>query len=149
MFLRTFLSIASVAAISAAAHAGGPCDTAGGKNCGQPALTAASTAPYMPAVKLAEALTRKEAALGREHPDTLATANALAALYKHIGKYTDAEYLYLNSLAACERTLGRTHALTLGTMKSLAVLYEAQGRQSEAALLLKRATQTDPSQLSY
>ena len=149
MFLRTFLSIVSVAAISAAAQAASPCDTPGATNCDKPALTATSTGPYSPAAKISEALARKQALLGQEHPETIATANALAALYKYLGKYTDAEYLYLNSLAACERTLGRTHALTLGTMKSLAALYEAQGRQNEAALLYKRATQTDTSQLSY
>ena len=84
-----------------------------------------------------------------ENPETQAAANALAAMYKGMGRYKDAEFLYIRSLEACERTLGSTHSLTVGTVKGLASLYESQGRHNEAVLLYKRAQKAEPAQLSY
>jgi tetratricopeptide (TPR) repeat protein len=148
MFLRTALTIVSAAALSAAAQAADPCGMPGHAGCDKPAV-AAPAHPYEPSVLLATALADKQARLGMEHPLTLAAANALAAMYKGLGRYKDAEFLYLRSLGACERTLGLKHSLTIGTLKGLAALYEAEGRQYEAALLYKRAGQAEPAQLNY
>jgi len=138
MFLRTFLTILGAAALSAPALAGGDvCDKS------------IAAVAYQPAAKLAASLAGKQAAYGLQHPDTIAASNALAAMYKGMHRYLDAEALYLRSLAALESTLGRGHSLTVGTMKSLAALYEAQGRQEEAALLYRRAGPAEPSQLAY
>ncbi len=148
MFLRAFLAVMSAAAFSAAAQAASACDVPGSADCSQPAAVSPGH-PYQPAALLAKALAGKQAQLGMEHPVTLATANALAAMYKGLGRYTDAEVLYLGTLEACERTLGFKHSLTLGTRKSLVSLYEAQGRHEEAALLQKRAAAADPGQYNY
>ena len=148
MFLRTFLNILGAAVLSTAAQAASPCETPGAQNCDRPAATT-SAATYEPAAKLASALALKQVSLGMEHPETLAAANALAAMYKGLHKYKDAEFLYLRSLDASERTLGKNHVLTLGTARGLAALYEAEGRKDEAAQLYKRASDTGPAQLSY
>lgn len=43
-------------------------------------------------------LEMRKTALGADHPDTLASVNKLAGLYKSQGKYEEAEPLYVSSL---------------------------------------------------
>ena len=73
-----------------------------------------------------------ERVLGPEHPDTLATVNNLASLYRSQGRYGEAEPLYRRALEASERVLGPEHPHTLGSVNNLAVLYRSQGRYGEA-----------------
>lgn len=147
MFLRTIVTLLSAAALTAAAQAANPCDTAGGAGCKGAAVSGAARDVAPAVAMLARALAEKQRKLGEEHPRTLVTANALAMMYKVQGRYTEAEVLYLRSLAISQRTFGDTHPFTLATMRSLASLYSTQGRLAEAALLHRRAT--DPTQFSY
>ncbi len=152
MFMRTALIAFCAAALAAAAQASSSCDTSSPAGCNRRAGTVAAQnkAPYAPAAAmLARALAERQSKLGEEHPFTLATANALAVIYKVQGQYGEAELLYLHTLEACERTLGSQHPFTLGTVKGLASLYMAEGRPAEAALLTKRAGLGDPTQYNY
>ncbi len=147
MFLRTVFTLVSAAALSAAAQAASPCGTPGGAGCDR---AAAAVATYdAPAKFLAKALAERKRKLGEEHPSTLATANALAVMYKVQGRHDEAEALYLHTLAACQRTLGDRHPLTLGTIKGLASLYKAEGRLAEVALLKKRASGAGAREYSF
>src|SRR6202451_2165371 len=47
-----------------------------------------------------------EICLGHEHPDNLISMNYLALLYRHLGKYADAEPLYKEALAGLQKSLG-------------------------------------------
>jgi tetratricopeptide (TPR) repeat protein len=81
----------------------------------------------------------REQVLGAEHPDTLASVNNLALLYKSQGRYAEAEPLHQRELAACERVQGSEHPDTLISVNNLAALYESQGRYAEAEPLFQRA----------
>jgi hypothetical protein len=140
MFSRTVLSLLCVAGFCATAQAAGDCDVC--SLSASATATASAARDHAPSKFLAKALDGRKSKLGEEHPTTIATANALAVLYRVEGRYVEAEALYLNSLAACQRTLGDSHPLTIGTMKGLAALYKAEGRLAEAALLTKRAADT-------
>ena len=56
-----------------------------------------------------------EAALGAEHPTTLASVNNLAILLGDMGKYEEAEPLYRRALAGQEAALGAEHPDTLSS----------------------------------
>ena len=144
MLARTILTLLTAAALTAAAQAASPCGMPSQPACDTSAVTG-DTPGYAGAVAMVErALAERRAKLGEEHPFTIATANALALMYKVQRRYAEAEALYLHSLAICKRTLGDEHALTAGTAKGLALLYDAEGRHSEAALLKKRGTESAP-----
>ena len=81
----------------------------------------------------------REQVLGAEHPDTLASVNNLALLYKSQGRYAEAEPLYQRALAAFERVLGPEHPNTLTSVNNLAGLYARQGRYAEAEPLFQLA----------
>ncbi len=57
--------------------------------------------------------------LGAEHPDTLSSANNLAASLSGQGKYAEAEPMLLAALASLQRVLGPAHPDTLETASSL------------------------------
>ena len=94
MLARTILTLLTAAALTAAAQAASPgmpsqpaCDTS--------AVTG-DTPGYAGAVAMVErALAERRAKLGEEHPFTIATANALALMYKVQRRYAEAEALYL------------------------------------------------------
>ncbi|POF29862.1 CHAT domain-containing tetratricopeptide repeat protein [Roseibium marinum] len=95
---------------------------------------------YSEALKFAQStLTKAEAALGAEHPDTLTSVNNLAGLYESTGRYGEAEPLYKRALEASERVLGAEHPDTLTSVNNLAFLYERTGRYGEAEPLYKLA----------
>lgn len=67
-----------------------------------------------------------ERKLGPEHPQTLASGNNLAFLYKAQGRYGEAEPLYRRALAAREKALAET------------------GKETEEAKMRTGATGTSP-----
>jgi len=50
-----------------------------------------------------------EKALGESHRDVAATLNQLAVVYRHQGKYGDAEVIYSRVLEIRKTTLGESH----------------------------------------
>ncbi|KAF2804921.1 TPR-like protein [Mytilinidion resinicola] len=72
------------------------------------------------------ALEAREAALGAEHPDTLASMNNLAT-----GKCKEAENMDRKVLEAREKTLGREHPSTLMSMNNLALVLQEQGKYEQ------------------
>jgi tetratricopeptide (TPR) repeat protein len=85
-----------------------------------------------------EASRRSLAVLGKDHPDTLSSANNLADLYGTTGRYAEAESLYSRTLETRQRVLGEDHPDTLSSANNLAYLYEAVGRYPEAESLFLR-----------
>ncbi len=77
--------------------------------------------------------------LGEDHPDTLASLNNLALLYKKQGRYEEAEPLHIQALEKCRAVLGEDHPDTLGSLNNLAALYGSQGRYAEAEPLYVQA----------
>ena len=75
---------------------------------------------------LEAALQTRRRVLGQDHPDTLASANALANLYWFQEKYREAEPLYRDIVERRTRLLGADHRDTLQANYDLASLY---GRQ--------------------
>jgi tetratricopeptide (TPR) repeat protein len=65
--------------------------------------------------------------------------NNLAFLYASQGRYTEAEPLYMRSLAIKEMQLGADHPDVATNLNNLARLYESQGRYGEAEPLYLRA----------
>ncbi len=85
------------------------------------------------------ALAIREQQLGIDHPDTAASLNNLALLYRAQGKYAEAEPLFKRALAIREQQLGIDHPDTAASLNNLALLYQAQGKYAEAEPLFKRA----------
>lgn len=65
--------------------------------------------------------------------------NLLARLYVDLGKYKEAEPLYLKSMNIFEHHLGVENINIIVTLSNLAVLYRCQGRYKEAEPLYRRA----------
>jgi tetratricopeptide (TPR) repeat protein len=76
---------------------------------------------------LESVLRRQSDALGAKHPDTLATAHALAVTLHAQGDYAEARARYEAVLAARTRLLGAEHPDTLHAAHALAVTLHAQG----------------------
>jgi tetratricopeptide (TPR) repeat protein len=81
---------------------------------------------------LESVLRRQSDALGAEHPDTLATAHALAGTLHAQGDYAGARARYEAVLAARTRLLGAEHPDTLATAHALAGTLRAPGDYAEA-----------------
>ncbi len=174
MFRHAILTILSVAALSAAAHAATPCATLGKAGCQKPAVTVSARSGWSASIQdslaiygnsrqaernrkaydraealLVRALEIRQRKLGEEHPFTLTTANSLAMVYKAQGRFREAEWLYHRTLEASEHAFGNGHPLTVATIKGLASLYKAQGRHAEASLLCRRTSTAEPAQYRY
>ena len=80
---------------------------------------------------LETALQTRRRVVGQDHPDTLASANALANLYWYQGKYREAEPLYRDIVERRTRLLGADHPDTLRANYDLASLYVKQKRWEE------------------
>ncbi|CAD5950801.1 Kinesin light chain [Planktothrix rubescens] len=76
---------------------------------------------------------------GKNHPNIAASCNNLAELYRSQGRYSEAEPLYLESVAIIRQSLPPNHADLARGFNNLAVLYESQGRYSEAEPLYLEA----------
>ncbi len=79
--------------------------------------------------------------LGKEHPDTLTSANNLAANLRGLGQYEAARQLDEDTLARRRRVLGEDHPATLISASNLAADLRALG-QHEAAHQLDKDTET-------
>jgi eukaryotic-like serine/threonine-protein kinase len=77
--------------------------------------------------------------LGENHPDTLATLNTLADLYRSEGDFPRAEPLFILALNSHIRTLGEEHKETAAAMASLGVLYSDEGKLPLAESMLTKA----------
>ncbi len=85
------------------------------------------------------ALSIRERTLGPDHPDTAASLNDLAGLYRTTERYDEAEPLYKRALTIREKALGLDHPDAAASFNYLAGLYDATGRYDEAEPLYKRA----------
>jgi tetratricopeptide (TPR) repeat protein len=90
----------------------------------------------------AERLARKSmnaaAALGEEHPASLAARQAFAAKIVGRGRYGEAEQLYRQVLDSQRRILGDDHPDTLKTWHRLVRVITERGRYSEAEQLCRK-----------
>jgi tetratricopeptide (TPR) repeat protein len=78
----------------------------------------------------------KERIYGREHPETLDSANGLANLLSVLGRYDEAEAIFLRTLGGLRVSLGENHPKTISCMNSLGRVYLRQRRYAEAEPLL-------------
>jgi serine/threonine protein kinase/lipopolysaccharide biosynthesis regulator YciM len=99
------------------------------------------------AVVLEKARGTREALLGADHPDTLASKNELALLYHRQGKYDRAEPLLQQVLQASTALFGADHSDTQASKNNLALLYQAQGKYEKAEPLLLEVLQAKTAQL--
>jgi len=81
------------------------------------------------------ALAIREAELGADDPQTLATRFEYAVVLHDQGRYGEAEPLYRQVLEVRRRVSGTEHRATLMTTTTLANLYDAVGRTEEAERL--------------
>jgi tetratricopeptide (TPR) repeat protein len=72
-------------------------------------------------------------------PDTATSLNNLAYLYESMGRYAEAEPLYVRSLAIREEQLGANHPDTATSLNNLASLYRLIDRYTEAEPLYVRS----------
>jgi tetratricopeptide (TPR) repeat protein len=84
------------------------------------------------------ALSRRERALGPQHPNVAWSLSSLAALYREQGRYAEAEPAAVRSLAIRERVLGPDHNHVANSLHNLGLLCRDQGRFAEARPLLER-----------
>jgi tetratricopeptide (TPR) repeat protein len=80
-------------------------------------------------------------------PDLADSLNNLACLYESMGRYTEAEPLYVRSLAISEEDLGANHPDTATSLNNLAVLYYSMGKYAEAEPLHVRSLAIKEEQL--
>lgn len=121
-----------------------------GRFAGQPAVEAAirqtiggvyrGLALYPEAHRqLERALEVSRAALGKEHPQSLAAAAALASVLADEARYPEATALLSEALAGQARALGSEHPDTLRTLTELGRLHAARGDKAAAQATLARA----------
>src|SRR5262249_20113427 len=77
-------------------------------------------------------LATRRRVLGDEHPDTLASMNAMAALLQFQGKYAEAERHFRDALEGRRRTLGEDHPDTLESLSNLGDNFRDQKNYAEA-----------------
>jgi len=73
--------------------------------------------------------------LGKEHYYTVIAAVNLARTYNGLGRYTDAEQLYVHVLHVSKRRFGEEHQNTIHAMGNLSVTYTYLGKYIEAERL--------------
>jgi tetratricopeptide (TPR) repeat protein len=86
-----------------------------------------------------QALEAAEKKRGKNHLDVALALLGLANEYRRLGRYSEAEPLYLRSLKITELKLGKNHIEVASSLGFLARTYQAQGRYSEAEPLFKRS----------
>jgi serine/threonine protein kinase/tetratricopeptide (TPR) repeat protein len=80
----------------------------------------------------------RTSALGTHHPETLASMDLLAMIYRSDSQFAAAEKIW-NELYRYQRaTFGEANAATLKSMHSLAALYRSEGRYKQSAELYER-----------
>jgi len=90
------------------------------------------------ALCLTDSVTRACDALGPDHPDTLASRNSLAGVYRAGGRLDEAIILYEQVFSGRSRVLGPDHRSTLTSHDELAATYREAGRLDEAITLKKQ-----------
>ncbi|MGB6167049.1 MAG: tetratricopeptide repeat protein [Geitlerinemataceae cyanobacterium] len=91
---------------------------------------------------------QKSIELATEEDSELATdCSYLAELYESMGRYNEAEPLYVRSLSISEQQLGADHPSTATSLNNLAGLYESMGRYNEAEPLYVRSLSIREQQL--
>ena len=90
--------------------------------------------------------------LGEEHPDTLNSANNLAASLAYQRKYAEAEEVLQAAIEVCRRVLGDAHPLTLTMAESLqdvrSAMHAKQPTKSGGKPAAQRKERTAASPLS-
>jgi serine/threonine protein kinase len=81
---------------------------------------------------LRQAVALNRAAVGAEHPDTLAASAALGHCVEHEGHLPEAEKIDRESLQTSTRVLGVKHRTTLQTEANLASTLDSEGQLAEA-----------------
>ena len=82
-----------------------------------------------------EAVALREAALGREHPDTLAAVGTLAGIEERLGKSAEALTLLRRVADGLRTALGGSHPRTIAAQKALADSCERLGDETTAISL--------------
>lgn len=85
------------------------------------------------------ALTIREKALGKEHPDVAQSLGNLGSLYDAKGDYERAEQLHQRALMIREKVLGPEHLSVATSLNNLAELYRQRSEYARAEPLLQRA----------
>src|SRR6185437_9712178 len=75
---------------------------------------------------------------GPDATDTLAATSALADVYWYLGRYPDAEPLYVDLVQRRQRLFGERHPDTLKANYDLASLYVMQGRVQDGETLARK-----------
>ncbi len=97
---------------------------------------------YAEAAPLAQqAVDRRTALQGAEHPATLKALHGQAQLFHAQGKNTESETLYRRILEARERTLGKENLDTLSTLNNLATVLHYRGDDAQAEVLGRRCVE--------
>ncbi len=86
-----------------------------------------------------QTLKLSEDTLGPEHPMTTTCLNDLGWIYKHLGRYTNAEPVFKRCLEIRERILGPEHPYTAISLHNLADLFMQMGKYSIAEPLFQRS----------
>jgi tetratricopeptide (TPR) repeat protein len=93
-------------------------------------------------------LNMAERRFGANHPDTATSLNNLAGLYTSMGRYSEAEPLYLQTLAIFLQSLGETHPHTQTAWRNFRYLVQQAVQAGRAAELSDHpATQAILNQL--
>lgn len=87
----------------------------------------------------ADALARRRALLGADHPDVARSMDYLATLHQNRGAYAEAETLFVAALALRRRVLGQEHGETAESINNLGVLYDVQGQYDRGEPLIAEA----------
>lgn len=91
---------------------------------------------------LAKAIEARElarGALGAEHPEFATSLDNLAAVYKALGRYAEAEPLLEQAIKIRRKTLGENDPDYVASLNNLGGLYKTTGKYSEAEPLYRRA----------
>ncbi len=86
-----------------------------------------------------EAWELRRAALGEDHPHTLADEVAYAAILDGLGRYTESRPIYERAVAAYQRIFGPEHYEVASTLHNLAALEAAEGNVARAEELYRGA----------
>lgn len=86
-----------------------------------------------------QALEERPQNLGKDHHDTMKSANGLATVLWRRGRYDEAEKIHREVLKARERKLGHNHVDTLTSCSNLSDVLWDQYMYEEAEVLNQRA----------
>ena len=89
----------------------------------------------------------KEAKLGPDHPDTLASRNNLSIAYRATGRTSGAIALDEVTLKLFETKLGPDHPNTLKSRINLALTYQAAGQIAQAIVLHEAGSKLSEAKL--